>query len=85
MVIKENKNNLNIHEEFICPHCKGSKFIFIGLYKQKGLFENHELWRCKSCHSTFARETIDVNKSMENETFNKRAFQYYCKIRFANQ
>ncbi|KXK28809.1 MAG: hypothetical protein UZ01_02554 [Candidatus Brocadia sinica] len=82
MVIKENKNT--IQDEFVCPHCNGSTFIFIGLQKQKGLFKNHELWRCKNCHSTFARETIDVKKSMENETFNKRALQYYCKIRFAN-
>lgn len=80
MVIEENKNNLQ--EEFICPQCHGSTFLFIGLQKQKGLFENHELWHCKGCHGTFARETIDVRKSMENETFNKRALQYYCKSRF---
>ncbi|TVL94601.1 MAG: hypothetical protein CV082_14305 [Candidatus Brocadia sp. BL1] len=80
MVINEN----NIRNEFVCPHCKGNTFIFIGLQKQKGLFENHELWCCKSCRGTFARETIDVKNYMENETFNKRAFQYYCKNRFVN-
>lgn len=76
-------NGNNMQNEFVCPHCKGYSFIFIGLQKQKGLFENHELWCCKSCHSTFAKETIDVKNSMENESFNKRAFQYYCKSRFA--
>lgn len=80
MVIKENNND--VQEEFVCPHCYGSTFIFIGLQKQKGLFENRELWRCKGCHGTFARETIDVRRSMENETFNKRALLYYCKSRF---
>lgn len=80
MVTKEN----NTPAEFVCPHCKGNTFIFIGLQKQKGLFENHELWCCRNCHSTFARETIDVKKSIENETFNRRALQYYCKIKFNN-
>ncbi len=75
-------NKDNMISEFVCPHCKGSVFIFIGLQRQKGLFENRELWRCRSCHSTFARETIDVKKSVENETFNKLAIQYYCKMRF---
>jgi ribosomal protein L37AE/L43A len=82
MIIKENKDN--IQDMFVCPHCNGRSFVFIGRQKQKGLFENHELWCCRNCHSTFARETIDVEKSMENETFNKKALQYYCKIRFAN-
>ena len=29
-------------------------------------------------------QTVDVKKSIENETFNRRALQYYCKIKFNN-
>lgn len=80
MVVKENITQ----DEFVCPHCRGNSFVFIGLQRQKGLFKDHELWSCKSCRSTFARETIDVKKTSENELFKKRALLYYYKIRFAN-
>ena len=69
--------------EFICPHCKGNKFVLIGLQKQNGLFKDHELWSCKHCHSTFAKETIEVKKTAEDETFNKRALPYYSRVKFA--
>lgn len=68
--------------EFVCPHCNGNSFIRLGLQRQKGLFNGRELWRCKTCHGTFARESIDIKKTAENETFSKRAFPYYRKIRF---
>ncbi|HHT9116443.1 MAG: hypothetical protein HY607_03250 [Planctomycetes bacterium] len=68
---------------FVCPHCSGNSFVLIGLQRQSGLFKDHELWCCKSCHSTFARETIEVKKTVEDETFNKRALPYYCRVKFA--
>ena len=68
---------------FVCPHCSGNRFVLIGLQRQSGLFKDHELWCCKSCHSTFARETIEVKKTVEDETFNKRALPYYCRVKFA--
>jgi transposase-like protein len=70
--------------EYVCLHCTGKSFILIGLQRHNGLFKDHELWRCKSCHSTFARETIEVKKTAEDETFNKRALSYYCRIKFAS-
>ena len=69
--------------EFVCPHCTGNSFVLIGLQRQNGLFKDRELWSCKSCHSTFARETIEVKKTTEGETFNKRALPYYCRVEFA--
>lgn len=69
--------------EFICPHCKGNKFVLIGLQKQNGLFKDHELWSCKHCHSTFARETIEAVQTTENENFKKKALQYYRRVNFA--
>lgn len=69
--------------KFVCPHCKGNSFILIGVQKQKGLFKDHELWNCRKCHGTFAKETIDEKRSSENERFNKNAFSYYCRIQFA--
>ncbi len=80
MVVEEDRK----HGEYVCPHCTGKNFILIGLQRHNGLFKDHELWRCKSCHSTFARETIEVKKTAEDETFNKRALSYYCKIKFAS-
>lgn len=79
MVLKEE----TIQREFVCPNCHGGNFIFIGVQRQKGLFKGRELWKCRRCHGTFAKETIDVKKSTENESFNKSAFSYYCKIQFA--
>lgn len=79
MKVKGNKSKT----KYECPHCKGSDFIFIGLQRQKGLFNNHELWNCKNCHSTFARESIEVYKSVENEAFNKRASSFYGGFRFS--
>ncbi|MDR4509827.1 MAG: hypothetical protein MRJ65_16600 [Candidatus Brocadiaceae bacterium] len=71
--------------EFACPLCKGISFVFIGLQKQKGLFNNHELWNCKTCHSTFARESIEMKKTVENETFHKKAFPFYCGFKFSRK
>ena len=68
--------------EFVCPHCTGNRFVLIGLQRQSGLFKDHELWSCKRCHSTFARETIEIKKSEVNELFNKRALPYYCRVKF---
>ena len=68
--------------EFMCPHCGCNSFIHIGLQRQKGLFKDRELWKCNTCQGTFARESIEMKKSTENEIFNKRAFPYYLKIRF---
>ena len=68
--------------EFVCPHCTGNSFVLIGLQRQNGLFKDRELLSCKSCHSTFARETIEVKKTTEDETFNKRALPYYCRVKF---
>ena len=79
MVIEEDMKQ----GEFVCPHCAGRSFVLIGLQRQSGLFKDHELWCCKSCHSTFARETIEVKKTTEDETFNKRALPYYCRVKFA--
>ena len=79
MVIEEDMKQ----GEFVCPHCAGRRFVLIGLQRQSGLFKDHELWCCKSCHSTFARETIEVKKTTEDETFNKRALPYYCRVKFA--
>ncbi len=79
MVIEEDMKQ----GEFVCPHCRGNRFVLIGLQRQSGLFKDHELWSCKSCHSTFARETIEVKKTTEDETFNKRALPYYCRVKFA--
>lgn len=79
MVIEEDMKQ----GEFVCPHCVGRSFVLIGLQRQSGLFKDHELWSCKSCHSTFARETIEVKKTTEDETFNKRALPYYCRVKFA--
>ena len=78
MVIRENIRQV----EFVCPHCNGNSFIHIGLQRQKGLFKDRELWTCKTCHGTFARESVEIKKSAENEIFNKRAFPYYCRICF---
>lgn len=69
--------------EFVCPHCTGKDFVLIGLQRQTGLFQNHELWNCRNCHSTFARETIEVKKTSEGETFNKRASPFYSRVKFA--
>ena len=79
MVIEEDVKS----GEFVCPHCKGTGFVLIGVQRQNGLFKNHELWSCKKCHSTFARETIETAKSEESESFNKRASSYYCRVQFA--
>lgn len=79
MVIEEDTKQ----GEFVCPHCRGNSFVLIGLQRQSGLFKDHELWCCKSCHSTFARETIEVKKTAEDETFNKRALPYYSRVKFA--
>ncbi|MCR4321539.1 MAG: hypothetical protein NUV74_14530 [Candidatus Brocadiaceae bacterium] len=79
MVIEEDMKQ----GEFVCPHCAGRSFVLIGLQRQSGLFKDHELWSCKSCHSTFAKETIEVKKTTEGETFNKRALPYYCRVKFA--
>ncbi len=68
------------NDDFECPHCNGNKFIFIGVQEQKGLFKNRELWNCKNCHSTFAKETIDVKNYRENTSFNKCAFPFYYKF-----
>ncbi len=78
MITKENITQ----DEFVCPHCMERNFILIGMQRQKGLFKGHELWKCKSCHGTFARETIDIKRSNENESFNKSAFSYYCNFQF---
>lgn len=76
-------NAILSNTRFECPHCKGSNFIFIGLQKQKSLFNNHELWNCKNCHGTFARESIEADKTVENEAFSKRASMFYRKFRFS--
>jgi len=80
MVIEEDTKQ----DEFVCPHCRGNSFVLIGLQRQSGLFKDHELWCCKSCHSTFARETIEIKKTAEAETFNKRALPYYSRVEFAS-
>jgi transposase-like protein len=72
-----------MQNEFVCPHCKSVNFVLLGVQKQKGLFKDHELWKCRSCHGTFARETIEVRRSAENESFNKNASSYYCRVLFA--
>ena len=71
------------HKIFVCPHCKGTSFIFLGMQRQKGLFKGRELWNCKTCHSTFAREAIDVNNLKENTSFNSKTFPFYYKARFS--
>ena len=68
---------------FMCPHCKENDFIFFGMQRQKGLFKDHELWNCKKCHSTFAREAIDVKNMAKNTSFNNKAFPFYCRTRFS--
>jgi len=70
------------HGEYVCPCCTGNRFVLIGLQRHNGLFKDRELWRCKSCHSTFAKETVKSKKTAEDESFNKRALSYYCKIKF---
>ncbi len=79
MVIIENIK----HGEFACPHCRGGSFVYVGIQRQKGIFNGHELWSCKKCQGTFARESIEVKKSTESELFDKRAFGCYCKVQFA--
>jgi len=80
MVVEEDRKQ----GEYVCPHCTGNSFVLIGLQRHNGLFKDHELWRCKSCHSTFARETIEGKKTAEDETFNKRALSYYCRVKFVS-
>ncbi|MBM2832968.1 MAG: hypothetical protein HW406_129 [Candidatus Brocadiaceae bacterium] len=71
--------------EYVCLHCKGNNFVLIGTQRQNGLFKDRELWNCKNCHSTFAKETVKVKKTAEDETFNKRAISYYGRIKFSTK
>ena len=66
--------------EFVCPHCTGNSLC---LSVCKGKMDYSKIMNygaVKRCHSTFAKETIEVKKTAEDETFNKRALPYYCRV-----